>query len=76
MNTGPHFPPAVADRLQEPAGAVVVHVTPGGRTRRPSDYRWLLLGCHDRPVLASLLGPSRGSAQFGALCGVSAWFGR
>jgi len=64
MDTGPHFPPAVADRLQESAGSVVVHVTPTERARRPSDYRWLLMGCHDRRVLASLVLDNAGRLRF------------
>jgi hypothetical protein len=35
----PRFPPVVVDRLQQPEGSVVVHVTPAARTRLPSDYR-------------------------------------
>jgi hypothetical protein len=58
------FPPAVADRLQEPEGSVVVHVTPAERTRRASDYRWLLMACHDRPVLASLVLDNAGRLRF------------
>jgi hypothetical protein len=60
----PRFPPSVADRLQEPEGSAVVHVTPAARTRRPSDYRWLLMGCHDRPVLASLVLDNAGRLRF------------
>lgn len=41
-----------------------MHVTPAGRTRRPSDYRWLLMGCHDRPVLASLVLDNAGRLRF------------
>jgi hypothetical protein len=60
----PRFPPSVADRLQEREGSVVVHVTPAARTRRPSDHRWLLMGCHDRPVLASLVLDNAGRLRF------------
>jgi hypothetical protein len=60
----PRFPPAVVDRLQASEGSAVVHVTPAARTRRPSDYRWLLMACHDRPVLASLVLDNRGRLRF------------
>jgi hypothetical protein len=60
----PRFPPSVADLLQERHGSVVVHVTPAARTRRPSDYRWLLMACHDRPVLASLVLDNAGRLRF------------
>jgi hypothetical protein len=60
----PRFPPSVADALQEPEGSVVVHVTPAARTRRPTDYRWLLMACHDRPVLASLVLDNAGRLRF------------
>jgi hypothetical protein len=60
----PRFPPSVAARLQEPEGSVVVHVTAAARTRRPSDYRWLLMACHDEPVLASLVLDNAGRLRF------------
>ena len=52
---GARFPPSVADRLQEPEGEAVVHVTPSARARRESPLRWALMGCHDRAVHASLV---------------------
>lgn len=60
----PRFPPSVADQLQQPEGSVLVHVTPAARTRQPSDYRWLLMACHDRPVLASLVLDNAGRLRF------------
>jgi hypothetical protein len=51
----PRFPPPVADRLQEPNGSAVVHVTPHRRTLRPGPMRWLLMSCEDRDVHASLV---------------------
>jgi hypothetical protein len=43
---------------------VVVHVTPAARTRLPSDYRWMLMACHDEPVLASLVLDNAGRLRF------------
>jgi hypothetical protein len=60
----PRFPPSVADRLQEPEGSVVVHVTPAVRTRRPSEFRWLLMATIDRPVLAALVLDNAGRLRF------------
>ena len=64
LDSGPRFPPSVADRLQEPAGEAVVHVTPAARTRAPGPHRWLLMGCHDRRVLASLVLDNAGRLRF------------
>lgn len=64
LDAGPRFPPSVADRLQAAQGAVVVHVTPAARTRAPGTHRWLLMGCHDRPVLASLVLDNAGRLRF------------
>ena len=60
----PRFPPSVAERLQEPEGSVVVHVTPAARTRRPSELRWLLMATVDRPVLAALVLDNAGRLRF------------
>jgi hypothetical protein len=60
----PQFPPSVADRLQEPEGSAVIHVTPAARTRRPSDLRWLLMATLDRPVLATLVLDNAGRLRF------------
>jgi hypothetical protein len=60
----PQFPPSVADRLQQPAGSAVVHVTPAARTRRPTDLRWLLMATLDRPVLATLVLDNAGRLRF------------
>jgi hypothetical protein len=60
----PRFPASVAARLQQPQGSVVVHVTPAARTRRPTTLRWLLMACHDGPVLAALVLDNAGRLRF------------
>jgi len=62
--SSPQFPPSVADRLQQPTGSAVVHVTPAARTRRPTDLRWLLMATLDRPVLATLVLDNAGRLRF------------